>query len=152
MAEQDAGLKALLQSDMKAALKSGEKERLATIRLILAAVKQKEVDERILLDDAQIVMVLDKMAKQRRESIAQYEAAGRNDLAAVEQAELAIIQTYLPQALSEEEVSAILQAAIEESGAKGIGDMGKVMALAKPKLQGRTDMSAASARVKSLLS
>lgn len=113
MAEQDAGLKALLQSDMKAALKSGEKERLATIRLILAAVKQKEVDERILLDDAQIVMVLDKMAKQRRESIAQYEAAGRNDLAAVEQAELAIIQTYLPQALSEEEVSAILQAAIE---------------------------------------
>ncbi|AAU90993.1 MULTISPECIES: GatB/YqeY domain-containing protein [Methylococcus] len=152
MAEQDAGLKALLQSDMKAALKSGEKERLATIRLILAAVKQKEVDERILLDDAQIVMVLDKMAKQRRESIAQYEAAGRNDLAAVEQAELAIIQTYLPQALSEEEVSAILQAAIEESGAKGIGDMGKVMALAKPKLQGRTDMSAASARVRSLLS
>ncbi|MDF9393019.1 MULTISPECIES: GatB/YqeY domain-containing protein [Methylococcus] len=152
MAEQDASLKERLQSDMKAALKSGEKERLGTIRLILSAVKQKEVDERILLDDAQIVMVLDKMAKQRRESIAQYEAAGRNDLAAIEQAELAIIQAYLPQALSEAEVSAILQAAIEESGAKGIGDMGKVMALAKPKLQGRTDMAAASARVKSLLS
>ncbi|QXP85442.1 GatB/YqeY domain-containing protein [Methylococcus sp. Mc7] len=152
MAEQDANLKERLQGDMKAALKAGEKARLATVRLILAAVKQKEVDERIMLDDAQIVMVLDKMAKQRRESIAQYEAAGRNDLAGIEQAELAIIQEYLPQALSEAEVTAILQAAIEESGAKGIGDMGKVMALAKPKLQGRTDLSAASARVKSLLS
>ncbi|MEW6037366.1 MAG: GatB/YqeY domain-containing protein [Pseudomonadota bacterium] len=152
MAEQDANLKERLQGDMKMALKAGEKERLATVRLILAAVKQKEVDERIMLDDAQIVMVLDKMAKQRRESIAQYEAAGRNDLAGIEQAELVIIQEYLPKALSEDEVTAILQAAIEESGAKGIGDMGKVMALAKPKLQGRADLSAASARVKSLLS
>lgn len=151
MVEQNASLKERLQGDMKAALKAGEKDRLSTIRLILAAVKQKEVDERIMLDDAQIVTVLDKMVKQRRESIAQYEAAGRNDLAGIEQAELAIIQEYLPQALSEEEVAAILQAAIQESGAKSIGDMGKVMALARPRLQGRTDMSAASARVKSLL-
>ncbi|MDD2768704.1 MAG: GatB/YqeY domain-containing protein [Methylococcus sp.] len=152
MAEQAASLKERLQGDMKTALKAGEKDRLGTIRLILAAIKQREVDERITLDEAQIVAVLDKMAKQRRESITQYEAAGRNDLAEIEQAELLIIQDYLPQALSEDEVTAIILAAISEAGAKGVGDMGKVMALAKPKLQGRADMSAASARIKSLLS
>lgn len=152
MAEQTASLKERLQGDMKTALKAGEKDRLGTIRLILAAIKQREVDERITLDEAQIVAALDKMAKQRRESIAQYEAAGRNDLAEIEQAELLIIQDYLPQALSEDEVNAVIQTAIAEAGAKGVGDMGKVMALAKPKLQGRADMSAASARIKSLLS
>ncbi|WP_133717708.1 GatB/YqeY domain-containing protein [Methylocaldum gracile] len=145
-------LKERLQADMKAAMKAGEKDRLGVIRLIMAAIKQREVDERIQLDDAQVLAVLDKMVKQRRESITQFQSAGRDDLVAAEQAELGVIQEYLPQALSEEEVESLIKEALAESGASGIGDMGKVMAVLKPKMQGRADMSMVSLRVKSLLS
>lgn len=144
-------LKERLQNDMKAALKAGEKDRLRAVRLILAAVKQREVDERVQLDDAQIIAVLDKMAKQRREAIAQYKSAGRPDLAAVEHSELAVILEYLPQRLNAGEIEAIVRAVIEEIGARGMGDMGKVMARIKGKLQGRADLSEVSALVKSLL-
>jgi uncharacterized protein YqeY len=144
-------LKERLQADMKAAMKAGEKERLGVIRLINAGIKQREVDERIQLDDAQVITVLDKMLKQRRESIMQYQAAGREDLAAIESTELVIIQEYLPQALSEAEVEETIRSALAETGASGVGDMGKVMAVLKPKMQGRADLSAVSARVKSLL-
>ncbi len=137
---------------MKAAMKAGEKDRLGVIRLIMAAIKQREVDERIQLDDAQVLAVLDKMVKQRRESITQFQSAGRDDLVAAEQAELGVIQEYLPQALSEEEVESLIKEALAESGASGVGDMGKVMAVLKPKMQGRADMSMVSLRVKSLLS
>jgi uncharacterized protein YqeY len=147
-----SALKERLQADMKAAMKAGEKDRLGVIRLIMAAIKQREVDERIQLDDAQILAVLDKMVKQRRESITQFQSAGRDDLVAAEQAELGVIQEYLPQALSEEEVESLIKEALAESGASGIGDMGKVMALLKPRMQGRADMSTVSLRVKSLLS
>jgi uncharacterized protein YqeY len=144
-------LKHSIQDDMKAAMKGGDKERLATIRLILAAIKQREVDERIELTDADILTVLDKMVKQRRESIAQYSKAGRTDLADAEAAEILVIQAYLPEALSEAEIDGIVQAAMAESGAKSVADMGKVMALVKPKLQGRADMGLVSARIKSQL-
>ncbi|GAB6067446.1 GatB/YqeY domain-containing protein [Methylothermus subterraneus] len=144
-------LKHRIQEDMKAALKGGDKSRLAAIRLILAAIKQREVDERIELDDAQVLAVLDKMAKQRRESIAQFAAAGRADLAEKEQAELEVIQSYLPQALTEAEIDALIQSAIAEIGAKGIQDMGKVMAKLKPQVQGRADLSQVSAKVKAAL-
>lgn len=145
-------LKQRIQEDMKAALRAGEKQRLGVIRLIMAAVKQREVDEQIQLDDAQVIAVLDKMVKQRRESIAQYTAAGRTDLADGESAEVAIIQDYLPQALSEHEIDALIQDAMTETGAASIGDMGKVMAILKPKMQGRADMAAVSGRIKTLLS
>jgi uncharacterized protein YqeY len=136
---------------MKAAMKSGAKERLAAIRLILAAVKQREVDERCELTDADILVVLDKMIKQRRESIAQYSKAGRTDLAEAEAAEISVIQGYLPAALSAEEIERIVQEAMATVGAKTVADIGKVMNLAKPRLQGRADMSQVSARIKSLL-
>lgn len=145
-------LKTRLQDDMKTALKSKDKDRLGTIRLILAAVKQREVDERIDLDDAAIITVLDRMAKQRRESISQFQNAGRTDLADKEEFELAVIQSYLPAALSDAELDQLIEAAMVESGASSIRDMGKVMALIKPKAQGRADMSALSARVKARLS
>ncbi len=145
-------LKARIQEDMKAALKAGDKARLSAIRLIMAAIKQREVDERVELDDQQVLAVLGKMAKQRRESIAQYQAAGRDDLAQKEQAELEIIQSYLPEALSDEEIEGLIAAAIRETGASGIRDMGKVMAHLKPQLQGRADMAQVSARVKAALS
>ena len=145
-------LKTRLQDDMKTALKSKDKDRLGTIRLILAAVKQREVDERIDLDDAAIITVLDRMAKQRRESISQFQNAGRTDLADKEEFELAVIQSYLPAALSDAELDQLIEAAMTESGASSIRDMGKVMALIKPKAQGRADMSALSARVKARLS
>jgi uncharacterized protein YqeY len=145
-------LKERLQADMKTAMKAGEKDRLGVIRLIMAGIKQREVDERIQLDDAQVLSVLDKMVKQRRESIAQFQSAGRNDLVAVEQAELDIIQDYLPQPLSEEEVESLIRAALAELGASRIADMGKVMAVLKPKMQGRADLGMVSSRVKSLLS
>ncbi len=144
-------LKDRIQEDMKAALKAGDKARLGAIRLIMAAVKQREVDERTQLDDRQVLAVLDKMAKQRRESITQYRAAGRDDLAEKEQAELEIIQSYLPEALSEAEIDELIAAAIRETGAAGIRDMGKVMARLKPQLQGRADMAQVSARVKAAL-
>lgn len=136
---------------MKTAMKSGEKARLGTIRLILAAIKQREVDERIQLDDAQIVAVLDKMVKQRRESITLYDQAGRTDLADAERAESAVLQEYLPQALSESEVGQLIDSAIAETGAVGIADMGKVMAALKARMQGRADMAQVSNRVRGLL-
>lgn len=144
-------LKDRLQADMKAALKAGEKDQLGVIRLILAAIKQREVDERIQLNDEQVIAVLDKMVKQRRESISQYQAGGRDDLAAAENAEIAIIQRYLPQALSEAEIEALIHAAVAETRAVSLSDMGRVMAVLKPKLQGRADMGRVSARVKSVL-
>lgn len=145
-------LKQRIQEDMKAAMKAGAKERLGTIRLILAAIKQREVDERIQLNDTQVIAVLDKMVKQRRESVTQYQAAGREDLADVEAAEIRIIQEYLPKALSKSEIDELIKSAMTETGAASVGDMGKVMALLRPKMQGRADMAAVSARIKTLLS
>ena len=145
-------LKQQLTDDMKAAMKAGEKDRLATIRLINAALKQKEVDERIELDDAAVLAVLEKMVKQRKDSITQFEAAGRADLAAVEKAEMAIIQAYLPAQLSEAEIDAAIHAAIAEAGAgTGPAAMGKVMGVLKPKLAGKADMGLVSQRLKAAL-
>ena len=145
-------LKAQIIDDMKAAMKGGEKARLGVIRLITAAIKQREVDERIELDDEQVLVVLDKMVKQRRDSIKQYTDAGREDLAAIEEAEVEIIQTYLPAALSEDEIAAIVEAAIAQTGASSMADMGKVMGIVKPQVQGRGDMGAVSGIVKHKLS
>ncbi len=145
-------LKTQLQSDMKSSMKSGDKDRLGVIRLILSAIKQIEVDERIELDDSRVIAVLDKMAKQRRESIAQFDQAGRDDLSAIEAAELDIIQTYLPQALSEEEIDALIETSIASTGAASMKDMGKVMGMLKPQLQGRADMGKVSQLIKSRLS
>lgn len=144
-------LKARIQADMKAAMRSGDKPRLGVIRLILAAIKQREVDERIELDDTQILVVLDKMLKQRRESLGMYEQAGRADLANQESFEISIVQTYLPQPLSATEIESLIASAIAETGASGIKDMGKVMAILKPQLQGRADMGAVSAQIKAQL-
>ena len=138
-------------ADIKAAMKAGDKSRLATLRLISAAIKQKEVDERIDVDEAQTMAILDKLMKQRRESIVQYEKAGRDDLVAVEQAELTIIQTYLPAALDQSEIDKIVGDAITTTGAASIKDMGKVMGLVKPALQGRADMAAVSKLIKERL-
>jgi uncharacterized protein YqeY len=144
-------LKARIQEDMKSAMRGGDKRRLGIIRLILAAIKQREVDERIELDDVQVTVVLDKMLKQRRESLSQYEQAGRADLAEQEQYEMGVVQAYLPQPLSPAEIDTLIGQAITETGANGIKDMGKVMALLKPQLQGRADMSAVSALIKAKL-
>jgi len=144
-------LKDRIQQDMKDAMRAKEKSRLGTIRLILAAIKQREVDERIELDDAQVIAVLDKMTKQRRESISQFEQAGREDLVAQENAELEVIRPYLPEALGEDELNALIDAAMEATGASSIKDMGKVMGQLKPKIQGRADMGAVSALIKSRL-
>jgi len=145
-------LKERITEDMKASMRSGDKERLAGIRLILAAIKQREVDERIQLDDTQVLAVLDKMIKQRRESITQFEAGGRADLVARESAELTVLQGYLPAQLSDAEVESLIRAAIAGTGAASMKDMGKVMAVVKPQVQGRTDMGALSTRIKALLS
>ena len=145
-------LKAQLQQDMKDAMRSGDKRRLGAIRLILAAVKQREVDERIELDDAQVINVLDKMAKQRRDSLEHYEKAGRDDLAEQETFELDILKAYLPEQLGEAEIDALIDAAIQATGASSMKDMGKVMGQLKPKLQGRADMGAVSGRIKARLS
>jgi uncharacterized protein YqeY len=144
-------LKDQITADMKDALRSGNKPRLGVIRLILAAVKQREVDERIQLDDTQVLAVLDKMLKQRRESIAQYEKGGRADLVAQEQAEVAVIQSYLPAQLAEAELDKLIADAIQKSSAASVRDMGKVMALLKPQVQGRADLGMVSARVKAKL-
>lgn len=141
-----------IKEDMKASMKGGDKSRLGVIRLILAAIKQIEVDERIALDDGRTIQVLDKMLKQRRESIRQFADAGRNDLVAIEEAEVLVIQDFLPKALSEEEVDAMVSGAVVESGAESVKDMGKVMALLKVKMQGRADMSVVGAKIKVALS
>ena len=145
-------LKARIQEDMKAAMRAAEKDRLATIRLILAAIKQREVDERILLDDTQVLAVLEKMVKQRRESIAQFQSGGRADLVARENAELAVLATYLPEPLAEQEIDRLINETIAATGAASIKDMGKVMNALKPMVQGRADMGALGARIKVRLS
>ena len=144
-------LKQRLTDDMKAAMKSGEKDRLATIRLVNAAIKQREVDERITLDDASVIAVLEKMLKQRRDSVSQFEAAGREDLASVERAEIVVIEAYLPAKMGEAEIAAEIAAAVAETGATGAADMGKLMGVLKPKLAGRADMTVVSALVKKAL-
>jgi len=144
-------LKAQLTEDMKTAMKAGEKDRLGVIRLINAAIKQREVDERIEMTDTVVLAVLEKMLKQRKDSVSQYEAAGREDLAAVERYEIAVIQGYMPAQMSEAEVEAAVVASIAESGATGPQDMGKVMAVLKPKVAGRADMGALSGLVKKKL-
>ena len=144
-------LKQTLTDDMKAAMKAGEKERLGVIRLINAAIKQKEVDERIELDDAAVVAVLGRMLKQRRDSVNQYEAAGREDLAAVERAEIAVIEGYLPAQMDEAAINAEIDAAIAATGAAGPADMGKLMGALKPKLVGKADMGVVSKLVRQKL-
>ena len=144
-------LKERILQDVKDAMRAREKSRLATIRLVTAAIKQREVDERIELDDAQVLAVLDKMVKQRRESISQFETAGRDDLILQEASELEIIQSYLPEQLTEAEITALIDAAMEATGATSIKDMGKVMGQLKPKLQGRADIGAVSAMIKTRL-
>lgn len=145
-------LKPKLTTDMKSSMKSGDKSRLGVIRLMLSALKQVEVDERIELDDSRIIAVLDKMAKQRRESISQFDKAGRDDLSMIEQAELEIIHEYLPEALSEAEINELVEQSIASTGAASIKDMGKVMGMLKPQLQGRADMGQVSQLIKSRLS
>lgn len=144
-------LKQRLTDDMKAAMKSGDKASLGVIRLVNAAIKQREVDERIELDDAQVIAVLEKMVKQRRDSVGQFEAAGREDLAAIERAEIAVIERYLPEKLGEDEVLAAVDAAIAETGAKSPADMGKLMGVLKPALAGKADMGQVSKLVKQRL-
>jgi len=146
-----SALKTQIQDAMKAAMKGGDKESLGVIRLMMSALKQVEVDERIELDDARIIEILDKMLKQRRESISQFDAAGRDDLSSIEKAEIEVIQTFLPQALDAGEIETIVNAAIAETGARSMKDMGKVMAIVKPKIAGRGDMGAVSGKIKALL-
>jgi len=147
----DAPLKARVLEDTKRSMKGRDKPRVAVLRLIAAAIKQREVDERVELDDAQIIVVLDKMAKQRRESIEHFSKAERQDLVDQETFELNLIKDYLPAALSDAEIGTLIDAAIAQTGAQSARDMGKVMGLLKPQVQGRTDMAALSGRVKSQL-
>lgn len=144
-------LKAQITEDMKAAMRAKESARLATIRLILAEIKRKEVDEQIELDDSQTLAIVEKMIKQRKDSITQFEAGGRADLADIEKAELAILSTYMPAGLSDEEIAAEVAAAVASTGAAGPQDMGKVMGVLKPKLAGRADMTVVSGLVKKAL-
>ena len=144
-------LKDQITDDMKAAMRAKESERLTTIRLLIAEIKRKEVDERIELTDAQVLAVVEKMIKQRKDSITQFENGGRQDLADKEKAELAVLSAYMPAGLSDEEVAAEVAAAVAASGAAGPQDMGKVMGILKPKLAGRADMTAVSAQVKKAL-
>lgn len=146
-----SAIKGQIQEDMKNAMRNHDKERLAIIRLILAALKQREVDERIELTDEHVLAILDKMVKQRRESIAQYEAGNRPDLAKKEAEEIIVIQHYLPAQLSDAEIEAMIDIAIKETSAASMKDMGKVMATLKPKVQGRADVAAVSAKVKERL-
>ena len=145
-------LKKQIQDAAISAMKAGEKKRLATIRLMTSSIKQIEIDERIELDDQRIIVILDKMVKQRRESISQFKTAGRDDLVKQENFEIDIIQEFLPQALGEEEVDKIVSQAIKQTGANSIKDMGKVMGLVKPQIVGRADMGEVSGRIKTLLS
>jgi uncharacterized protein YqeY len=145
-------LKQRIQDDVKAAMKAKQKERLGTLRLITAAIKQREVDERIELDDTQVLAILEKMIKQRRDSVSQYEQAGRTELAEQELSEIKIIQEYMPEGLGEDEIAAMITEAIAATGAAGMQDMGKVMGVLKPKMQGRADMGKVSGLVKQKLS
>jgi uncharacterized protein YqeY len=144
-------LKERITDDMKAAMRSGEKERLGVIRMLTAAIKQREVDERITLDDAQVVNVLEKMVKQRKESLVQFQAGNRADLADKESAEITLLQTYLPSQLSEAELDALIGEAIAATGAASVKDMGKVMGVIKAKAQGRADMAVVGAKIKAKL-
>ncbi len=141
-----------IKDDMKTAMRERAKERLTTIRLILAAIKQQEVDRRVELDDNDVLVILDKMVKQRKDSIEQYNKAGREELAAKEQAEIEVIQAYLPQQLTQDEILALVDEAIAATGAETMRDMGKIMGMLKPKLQGRADMGQVSGLIKSKLS
>ncbi|MBU3725412.1 MAG: GatB/YqeY domain-containing protein [Burkholderiaceae bacterium] len=145
-------IKARLSEDIKAAMRAKESERLTTLRLVTAAIKQKEVDERIELDDATVLSVLEKMIKQRKDSISQFQAGNRQDLVAKEQSELSILQAYMPAQMSESEIDAAVSAAIAQSGASGPQEMGKVMAILKPQLAGKADMGQVSQRLKARLS
>jgi uncharacterized protein YqeY len=145
-------LKERITQDMKDAMRSGDKERLGSIRMLQAAIKQREVDERITLDDIQVLAVVEKMIKQRREAIAQFEAGGRADLVAKEAAEATLLQAYLPEQLSQAEIEALVATAVTETGASSVKDMGKVMALVKTRAAGRADMAAVSALIKAKLS
>jgi hypothetical protein len=144
-------LKARITEDMKTAMRSGEKDRLSCIRMLKAGIQQREVDERIALDDAQVLAVIDKMIKQRRESVTQFEAGKRADLVARESAEIAWLTQYLPAQLGDAELEALIREAIAATGAASMKEMGKVMGVLKPKVQGRTDMGALSARIKTAL-
>lgn len=144
-------LKARITEDMKSAMRAGEKDRLSCIRMLQAGIKQREVDERIELDDAQVLAVIDKMIKQRRESVTQFEAGNRADLVAKESAEIALLTSYLPAQLGAADLDAMIRDAIASTSAASMKDMGKVMGVLKPKVQGRTDMGALSARIKSAL-
>ncbi len=141
-------LKQQLVEDMKAAMKSGDKQTLGVVRLINAAIKQREVDERIELDDAAVIAAMEKMVKQRKDSVSQFDAAGREDLSAIERAEIVVIEKYLPAKLGEAEILAAIDAAVAETGATGPADMGKLMGVLKPKLAGQADMGLVSALVK----
>jgi uncharacterized protein YqeY len=144
-------LKERITEDMKSAMRAAQKERLGTVRMILAGIKQREVDERVTLDDSQVLAVIDKMVKQRKESIAQFETGGRADLVAKEKAEIALLQEYLPTQLTSAEIDALISAAIAKTGAATLKDMGKVMGALKSELAGRADMGAVSARIKQKL-
>lgn len=144
-------LKQNLTDAMKAAMKAGDKSRLGVIRLVMAAIKQVEVDERIELDDDRVLAVLDKMVKQRRESISQYTTAGRDDLVQQEEYEVSVLQDFLPEALSDDEIEQMIAQAVDQTGASSIKDMGKVMGLLKPQMQGRADMGAVSGKIKARL-
>jgi hypothetical protein len=144
-------LKSRINDDMKAAMRAKDAPRLSAVRLLLAAIKQKEVDERVELTDADVIAIIDKMIKQRRDSITQYEAGRRQDLADAEKFEITVLQTYMPQALSEAEIAAAVAEAVQAAGAKAMADMGKVMAVLKPKLAGKADMGKVSALVKAKL-
>lgn len=152
MSEVVNALSLRIREDMKLAMKAKEKEKLGVIRLILAAIKQREVDERIELDDTQVLQLLDKMVKQRRDSIDQFDKAGRDDLSAIEHKEMLIIQQYLPQQLTESEIEQLIDDAVSHTGAQGMKDMGKVMAILRPQMQGRADLGAASQQIKAKLS
>lgn len=141
-------LKETITEAMKAAMRAQEKERLVTIRLILSEAKQIEVDERIVIDDARMLVILDKMLKQRRDSISQFQKAARQDLVDIEQAEVQIIQSFMPQPLTEAEIKQLISAAMAETGAKSVQDMGKVMAILKPQMQGRADMAMVGSLIK----
>ncbi len=144
-------LKARILDDMKAAMRAGDKPRLGVIRLLQAAIKQREVDERVQLDDAAVIAVIEKMVKQRRDSIRQYTDGGRPELAEAEAAEIAVLETYLPEPFSDEEIAALIEESIAATGAESMKDMGKLMGHLKPRLAGRADMGAVSARIKARL-